>query len=205
MRSTLALLPLALQGAVALPGYAKEVRDLGGLGGLGGLVGTLLDDVDGLLGSVASSIDPDNKRPEPGYVFKAPKPTDSRGPCPGLNLLANYGYLPRDGFVTLSQVVEATARGFNMGADLATILSVFAILTDGDPVAETWYLGAGPGYVGGLNRHSTIEADISPNKEDYYNGCGDNHHIASYRFVQNVKFAAQSADKDFGYETMRNQ
>lgn len=54
-------------------------------------VGSLLDTVDGLLGSVASAVDLDNKRPEPGYEFKEPGPNDSRGPCPGLNLLANYG------------------------------------------------------------------------------------------------------------------
>ena len=69
----------------------------------------LLNDVDGLLGSVASSVDPDNYRPEPGYEFQPPGPNDSRGPCPGLNLLANYGYLPRDGHVNLGDVIEATA------------------------------------------------------------------------------------------------
>lgn len=47
------------------------------------LLGTLLGDVKGLLGSVASAVDPSNKRPEPGYNFIAPGPGDSRGPCPG--------------------------------------------------------------------------------------------------------------------------
>ena len=74
-----------------------------------------------------------------------------------------------------------------------------------DIETESWYLGAGPGAVGGLNRHSTVEADVSPNKEDYYNGCGDNHHISSYRFAQNVKFAAQNAEKQFNYEVMAQQ
>nr|POE49013.1 aromatic peroxygenase [Quercus suber] len=184
--------------AAALPSYntAAEERSL---------LGSLLGDVDSLLGSVASSIDPNNKRPEPGYEFIAPGKSDSRGPCPGLNLLANYGYLPRDGHVSFSQVVEAVARGFNMGADLAVVLATFAILTDGDPVTETWYLGAGPGNVGGLNRHSTIEVDISPNKEDFYLGCGDNHHISSRMFEQNVKFAAQDGNKEFNYAVMARQ
>lgn len=40
-------------------------------------------------GSVAEGIlNPDDKRPEEGYEFQAPGPNDSRGPCPGLNLLA---------------------------------------------------------------------------------------------------------------------
>lgn len=80
-----------------------EKRQL--LGAVTGLVST----VTGLLGSVASSVDPSNYRPEPGYTFQAPGSGDSRGPCPGLNLLANYGYLPRNGYVNFGQVVDATA------------------------------------------------------------------------------------------------
>ena len=72
-------------------------------------IGSLLNDVDGLLGSVASSVDPDNYRPEPEYEFQPPGPDDSRGPCAALNLLANYGYLPRDGHVNFGQVVNAIA------------------------------------------------------------------------------------------------
>lgn len=73
-----------------------------------GLLGTLLNDINGLLGSVASSVSPDDARPQPGYTFQAPGPGDSRGPCPGLNLLANYGYLPRNGYVNFGEVVNAT-------------------------------------------------------------------------------------------------
>lgn len=61
------------------------------------LLQNLINDVGGIAGSVAAAIDPNNLRPEPGYVFKEPGPGDARGPCPGLNLLANYGYLPRNG------------------------------------------------------------------------------------------------------------
>lgn len=58
-----------------------------------GLLSNLGDDINGLLGSVTKgTLDLNNKRPEPGYEFRAPGPGDSRGPCPGLNLLANYGY-----------------------------------------------------------------------------------------------------------------
>jgi hypothetical protein len=30
-------------------------------------------------------------------VFMPPSDSDIRGPCPGLNSLANHGFLPRDG------------------------------------------------------------------------------------------------------------
>lgn len=49
--------------------------------------------VAGAVGSIANAVDPANKRPQDGYKFQEPGPNDSRGPCPGLNLLANYGYL----------------------------------------------------------------------------------------------------------------
>lgn len=148
---------------------ALEERQLlsGTVSGLIGSVTALTNTITGLLGSVANSIDPNNKRPEPGYTFIAPKSSDSRGPCPGLNLLANYGYLPRDGHVTFGQVLDATSRGFNMGTDLAAILTVFAVLADGDIATESFYLGS-MGGVGGLNRHSTVEADVSPNREGQY-------------------------------------
>jgi hypothetical protein len=35
--------------------------------------------------------------PADNHEWMAPSPTALRSPCPGLNTLANYGYLPRDG------------------------------------------------------------------------------------------------------------
>lgn len=175
------------------------------LGGLLTTVGSAANTLTGLLGSVAGAVNPNDKRPEPGFTFQAPGPNDSRGPCPGLNLLANYGYLPRNGLVNFGQVLTAVSRGFNMAADVAAVLSVFAVITDGDIATESWYLGAGPGSVGGLNRHSTVEADISPNREDFYNGCGDNHHLSSRMFKQNVAFAKASASKQFDIGVMGSQ
>lgn len=182
-----------------LDGLLGHVTDI-----LGDTVGALTGTLEGLLGSIAESVNPDNKRPEPGYTFQAPGPNDKRGPCPGLNLLANYGYLPRNGIVTAGEVLEATARGFNMGADLATVLIAFTVLADGDIPTETFSLSTGDGNVGGLNRHSTVETDVSPNREDYYNGCGDNHHLSSRLFKQNVKYVADSDSKQFDLTVMGN-
>jgi len=133
---------------------------------VGNLLGALGDTVSGLLNSVGEAIVvKSNLRPEPGYEFKAPGPGDSRGPCPGLNLLANYGYLPRDGYVNQGQVLEATARGFNMATDLSLVLTTFAVLGSGDLDGLSFYLGSGKNGIGGLNRHSVVEADVSPNRE----------------------------------------
>ncbi|KAJ3740778.1 Chloroperoxidase [Lentinula detonsa] len=40
------------------------------------------------------------------HQWQAPSPTDSRGPCPGLNTLANHGFLPRNG----SNIIRETVR-----------------------------------------------------------------------------------------------
>ena len=39
---------------------------------------------------------------------------DLRGPCPGLNALANHNYLPHNGFATIDQFVQATNQVFGM-------------------------------------------------------------------------------------------
>jgi len=36
---------------------------------------------------------------------------DQRGPCPGLNALANHGYLPHNGVADITTIVQATNTG----------------------------------------------------------------------------------------------
>ena len=43
--------------------------------------------------------------------FVPPGPNDLRGPCPGLNALANHNYLPHNGLATITQFIEATNDG----------------------------------------------------------------------------------------------
>ena len=44
------------------------------------------------------------------HAWAPPKPGDLRGPCPGLNALANHGYFPRTGIVPLAVGAAATAQ-----------------------------------------------------------------------------------------------
>jgi hypothetical protein len=80
-----------------------EKRQLLGLGsedgllglGLGETVGNALTGVggllEGLLGSVAQLNNGETRVPDAAHPFQAPGPTDQRGPCPGLNAMANHG------------------------------------------------------------------------------------------------------------------
>ncbi|KDQ52014.1 hypothetical protein JAAARDRAFT_99835, partial [Jaapia argillacea MUCL 33604] len=50
--------------------------------------------------------------------------TDSRGPCPAMNTLANHGYLPRNGRnVTWRQFIKAQQDAFNTSWFLAAFLT----------------------------------------------------------------------------------
>jgi hypothetical protein len=55
-----------------------------------------------------------------------------------------------------------------MGTDLATVLATFAVLGSGDLDGLSFYLGSGKNGIGGLNRHSVVEADVSPNREGMF-------------------------------------
>lgn len=55
----------------------------------------------------------------------------ARGPCPGLNTLANHGYLPRDGrLITLEKLGDAMLEGFNVNRGDAVILFSQAVRTN---------------------------------------------------------------------------
>ncbi len=45
------------------------------------------------------------------YTWVAPKTGDQRGPCPGLNALANHGYLPHNGVADIPTIVSAVKTG----------------------------------------------------------------------------------------------
>jgi hypothetical protein len=57
---------------------------------IGGTLKAVLDPVLGLI-PTNDAVKGSKKFPEADHPFKAPGPTDQRGPCPGLNTLANHG------------------------------------------------------------------------------------------------------------------
>lgn len=50
------------------------------------------------------------------YTFVPPNAVntetgDQRGPCPGLNAMANHGYLPHNGVATIQEFIDGTYEG----------------------------------------------------------------------------------------------
>ena len=143
--------------------------------------------------------------PEAAYPYQDPKPSDQRGPCPGLNTLANHGYIPRNGIVTVAQTIKASAAVFNMGVDLTTFLAGGSVLFAGDIPSMTYSIGGADartnslGVVGGLLGTETglsghlrfKEGDASGTRCDFYLCKGDNHNLNSSVF-QDLQSAART-------------
>ncbi|KAL0573901.1 hypothetical protein V5O48_008049 [Marasmius crinis-equi] len=102
------------------------------------------------------------------YPYMPPGPNDSRSPCPGLNTLANHGFLPRDGRnLTVPMMVEAGLKGFNVQSDIMISAAHMGMLTSRK--ADTLNLED-------LKLHNTLqECDASLSREDF--DIGDNLHF----------------------------
>ncbi|KAJ7645053.1 Cloroperoxidase [Mycena polygramma] len=109
----------------------------------------------------------DSSSTNDGHKWVAPKATDLRSPCPGLNTLANHGYLPRDGRnLSIPMILEAAIDGFNVASDSIIQAAKFGLLSGDAPT--TLNLDA-------LSLHNLIEHDASISRNDF--GVGDNLHF----------------------------
>ncbi|KAI4265629.1 MAG: hypothetical protein L6R38_009282, partial [Xanthoria sp. 2 TBL-2021] len=53
-----------------------------------------------------------------GHRWQHPLSTDRRSPCPGINAIANHGYLPRNGLnISLEQFITGFREGLNFDAE----------------------------------------------------------------------------------------
>ena len=69
------------------------------------------------------------------HSWQAPIEGQQRGPCPGLNALANHGYISRDGVVTLPEVIPVANSVFGMGLDVAGLLATLGVVYGGAPIS----------------------------------------------------------------------
>ncbi|KAF5354382.1 hypothetical protein D9758_010734 [Tetrapyrgos nigripes] len=72
------------------------------------------------------------------HQWIAPGPNDLRGPCPGLNTLANHGFLPRDGRnLNMSVILDAGFNGYHMQSEALALAVKLASCTTDDPFSFT--------------------------------------------------------------------
>ncbi|MCO5608385.1 hypothetical protein L7F22_062594 [Adiantum nelumboides] len=136
--------------------------------------------------------------PDADHPFQAPGAGDERGPCPGLNTLANHGYLPRNGIAHWQDIIAGTKAGFNMAYDLGAVLAVYGVLSEGD--VSTGMLSIGGNlpsslFVGGkrgLQTHGAFEGDASLARMDEFPS-GRN-----WQFDQSTYDKFKAANQKFG-------
>ncbi|KAI0814073.1 hypothetical protein GGR55DRAFT_687083 [Xylaria sp. FL0064] len=135
------------------------------------------------------------------HAFVPPnfKAGDQRGPCPGLNALANHGYLPHNGVAAMATLIQAVNEVYGMSIDLGGFLAVYGTVFDGNP------LSTNPGYsIGGPSEfsqnilnglgllgtptglsgsHNKYESDVSATRGDL---CvvGNNYEVQRDRFIE---------------------
>lgn len=119
------------------------------------------------------------------HAFVPPSEGDQRGPCPGLNALANHNYVSHDGAISIVEQITAAVEVFNFGVDLATVLGLISVLFVGNPLSlNPSYSIGGPtanvenllDNLGGLlgtpegldHSHNIIESDASSTRDDLY-------------------------------------
>ncbi|KAF5254691.1 hypothetical protein FANTH_624 [Fusarium anthophilum] len=183
---------------------------------LGGTVEAVVDNVLGLI-PTNKAVNGLQKFPEASHPFKAPGKTDQRGPCPGLNTLANHGYIPRNGIATIGQIQAGTAKLFNMGADLSALLAVGGAIDGGDILSQKMSIGGPDNRVGLLNgalnkifgKPSGIaghgkfnEGDASATREDFYLN-GDNISFKPELFKQMHQQALAKGDGTYNVDAIK--
>ncbi|KAL8667875.1 MAG: hypothetical protein Q9202_000340 [Teloschistes flavicans] len=119
------------------------------------------------------------------HVWVAPNIAagDKRGPCPGLNALANHGYLPHNGLAPATTIVQAVNQAYGMSLDFGQFLAVYGTVFDGDSISLTpGYSIGGPASLGGIlsgvgllrtpsglsGSHNNYEGDTSATRGDLY-------------------------------------
>ncbi|GAB7328632.1 hypothetical protein MBLNU13_g00570t1 [Cladosporium sp. NU13] len=117
-----------------------------------------------------------------GHDYRASGPFDSRSPCPGLNALANHGYLPHDGKnIDYAMINKASQEAYNFApgfyVDAVNMVFELGISTTNRP-NETFNLLD-------LARHDEIEADGSLTRNDVF--FGDDVHFDAAVFAPVAK------------------
>ncbi|KAG4418243.1 hypothetical protein IFR04_008601 [Cadophora malorum] len=103
-------------------------------------------------------------------TWTPPGPDDLRSPCPGLNSLANHGFIPHDGKgLTIPILIKGLKDGLNVGADFSTAIGGAGLLSvPSSPLATSFTLKD-------IRKHNfPIEHDASLSRADFNLDNGDN-------------------------------
>ncbi|KAF2753487.1 Cloroperoxidase, partial [Pseudovirgaria hyperparasitica] len=131
-----------------------------------------------------------------------------RGPCPGLNTLANHGFINRSGRkLTLPEVLEGSLAGLSIGPDFTLAIFAAGLLASPNPVGGTFDLDD-------LALHNfPIEHDVSLSRQDaglgnqrVFNSGVFEEFISSFGDAKytNIQSAAKAKIKRFNTQKANN-
>jgi len=142
--------------------------------------------------------------PDAAHPFIAPGPNDQRGPCPGMNTLANHGYIPRSGVATFEEITLAMVEAFNLEINFGAFLVAANMLLRGNPFVNKISIGGvtplvsplpgniGSPQTGGLAEHGGFEGDGSITRADVH--IGDNVHFNPLLYDLDLLYLGQFGD-----------
>ncbi|KJX94397.1 oxidase like protein [Zymoseptoria brevis] len=125
---------------------------------------------------------------------------DARGPCPGLNAMANHGYIPHNGIATRQQFIDGTNAVFGMARDLGGFLANYGAFVDGD--GEQWSIRGVP-HTGIAGSHGNYETDSSPLRADL-NQYGSNSRLIMSQFNSLYARQPDAATANYNLEVLRD-
>ncbi|KAJ7466350.1 Chloroperoxidase [Mycena latifolia] len=142
--------------------------------------------------------------PDAAHPFIAPGPNDQRGPCPGMNTLANHGYIPRNGIATFEEITLAMVEAFNLEINFGAFLVAANMLLRGNPFVNKISIGGvsplvpplpgniGSNVTGGLAKHGGFEGDASITRADVH--IGDNRNFQDILYDLDLLYLGKFGD-----------
>ncbi|KAF9028895.1 Cloroperoxidase [Hymenopellis radicata] len=142
--------------------------------------------------------------PDADHPFIAPGPDDMRGPCPGLNTLANHGFISRNGITSFEEIIIAAQEAYNIDRDMAVRMVSLPMLGRGNPFVNKISIGGVsplvpplPGQIDGpetrgIAAHGRCEGDGSMTRSDVH--IGDNRNFNQTLWDQTLEILAKFGD-----------
>ncbi|KAF5555891.1 oxidase [Fusarium mexicanum] len=137
---------------------------------------------------------------------------DIRGLCPGLNTLANHGYLPHNGVATFTEYVTAVGKVWGMAPDMSSLLTTLGVVLGGNLVAVSqggWskYMNNNLLSLFGTPRgldgtHPFFEVDGSPTRGDIYDPIGNNNDMNMTYFMELYNLQKDAENPNYSIDVL---
>ncbi|KAJ6472873.1 Chloroperoxidase [Mycena vitilis] len=137
--------------------------------------------------------------PDADHPFIAPGPNDMRGPCPGLNTLANHG-----GITSFEEIINGAQEAYNIDRDMGVGMASLNLLQRGNAFVNKISIGGVsphvpplPGQIDGpqtrgIAAHGRGEGDASMTRSDVH--IGDNRNFNQTLWDEDLQVLAQLGD-----------